>query len=116
MEKKVFRVEFEVEADSREDVIELFEDVVDSRKAMILNESFEDTAEDLKARIAYNKKEDSFELRISTDGGDSWGISVSCPCCCCVGQDPDEDEPMFVHVGIIQELKNAISYGYRIVY
>lgn len=70
---------------------------------------------DLKARIGYNKKEDAYELLISTDGGESWGMSVSSKCRRREGQSPD-DEPEFIHIGLIEKMKEAIAYGYEIVY
>ena len=74
--KKVWRVEFEVEAE---------------------------------------KKEDAFELLISTDGGDTWGMDISSKCRRCDMDKPDA-EPEFIHCGLIQHMKDAIRYGYRIVY
>lgn len=76
MEKKFYRVMFEVEAHSKKDIERLFEDVCNTDRAEILNESVDDTAEELKARNGYVKSNDSFDLLISTDGGDTWGMSV----------------------------------------
>lgn len=115
MEKKFYRVTFEVEAYSKRDVDRLFEDVVNTDRAEILNESVDNTAEELKVRIGYVKSKDSFDLFISSDGGDSWGMSVSSTCRRCEGQDPDA-EPEFVHIGLIEELKRALALGYRAVY
>ena len=115
MEKKFYRVTFEVEAYSKKDVDRLFEDVCNTDRAEILTESVDNTAEELKARIGYVKSNDSFDLLISTDGGDTWGMSVSSKCRRCEGQDP-EAEPEFVHIGLIEDLKKAIALGYRIVY
>ena len=113
--KKVWRVEFEVEAEKKEDVERLFYKVVDSDKATIYSEDYVDTSEELKARIGYNKKEDSFDLLISTDGGDTWGLCVSSKCRLSINNKAG-DEPEFIHCGLISELKNAIRLGYRIVY
>lgn len=113
--KKVWRVEFEVEAEKKEDVERLFYKVVDSDKATIYSEDYVDTSEELKARIGYNKKEDSFDLLISTDGGDTWVMCVSSKCRRCEQDKPDA-EPEFVHCGIIKHMREAIRYGYRIVY
>jgi hypothetical protein len=70
---------------------------------------------DLKARIGYNKNEDAYELLISTDGGKTWGMSVSSKCQRCEKDKPDA-EPMFISCTLIEEMKRAISYGYEIVY
>lgn len=66
-------------------------------------------------RIAYVKADDAFEVRISTDGGDEWDMLIHCPCCRSVGQRED-DEPMYVHVDLLQELKKALAFGYEAVY
>lgn len=66
-------------------------------------------------RIGYNKQNDAYELLISTDGGKSWGMTTSAKCRRCDKDSPD-DEPMFIHVSLIEELKKAISLGYEVVY
>ena len=113
--KKWIVATFEIEADSKQDAERLFYKVENSKKAEIMCESFDDSAEELKARIGYNKKEDAYELLISTDGGDTWGMSVSSKCRRCEGQS-EEEEPMFVSIGLLEELKRAVALGYRIVY
>lgn len=113
--KKVWRVEFEVEAETKADVERVFYKVEDTNKATVLSEDYIDTNSELKARIGYNKKEDAFELLISTDGGDTWGMSVQSKCRLSDTNKPD-DEPEFIHCGLIGYLKDAIRYGYRVVY
>lgn len=113
--EKVWRVEFEVEAETKADVVKLFDRVEDTRKAQVLSDEYIDLDDELKARIGYNKKEDAFELLISTDGGRTWGMSESSKCRKCDIDKPDA-EPMFIHCGLIDAMKNAIRYGYRIVY
>ena len=68
-----------------------------------------------QARIGYNKQRDAFELLISTDGGETWGLELSCKCMRSE-HDKKDDEPMFVSIELIEAMKRAISYGYEIVY
>ena len=70
---------------------------------------------DLKARIGYNKKEDAYELLISTDGGNTWGMSVSSKCRRCDTDKPDA-EPMYISLALVEKMKEAIRFGYEIVY
>ena len=69
----------------------------------------------MKCRIGYNKEQDAYELLLSSDGGESWNMSMSAKCRRCDKNDPD-DEPEFIHIGLIEELKKAISLGYEVVY
>lgn len=69
----------------------------------------------LKARIAYDKKEDAYKLMLSQDGGETWDLCMYCVCQRSEHDAPD-DEPMFISVGLINELKNLIFLGYDIVY
>lgn len=69
----------------------------------------------LKARITYDKKEDAYKLMLSQDGGETWNLCKSCACKRSE-EDLPEEEPMFIYVGLIDELKKAILCGYEIVY
>jgi len=66
-------------------------------------------------RIGYNKSEDAYELLLSTDGGKTWSMTTRAKCRRCDKDNPD-DEPMFIHISLIEELKKAISLGYRVTY
>ena len=66
-------------------------------------------------RIGYNKNNDEYQLLISNDGGDTWDFSYGCTCKNCKDDESDE-EPMFVYIGLIEELKKRIAYGYTVVY
>lgn len=113
--KKVWRVEFEVEAETKADVERVFYKVGDTNNAIVLSDDYIDTSEELKARIGYNKKEDAFELLISTDGGDTWGMVAQSKCRLSDTNKPD-DEPVFIHCDLIACLKDVIRCGYRVVY
>ncbi|MBO7183046.1 MAG: hypothetical protein J6V49_02825 [Bacteroidales bacterium] len=114
-DRKYFRVTFEVEATSEEAVKELFNDVVELPGTMILSEEYLDTAEENLVRIGYDKLTDSFNLLISNDGGDTFDFSEGSRCVRAAGQSK-EAEPMFVSCELINALKKAIAYGYRVVY
>lgn len=68
-----------------------------------------------QVRIAYDKKEDAYNLMLSTDGGEEWGFSLGCKCRRSENCNPD-DEPMFVSIELIEELKKAIRNGFDVVY
>ena len=68
-----------------------------------------------QCRIGYNKAEDSYVLYISTDGGETCGYSLGCKCVRREGE-PKDAEPMYVNIGLIEKLKEAISLGYEVVY
>lgn len=63
-------------------------------------------------RIIYNEKQDSFDLEISTDGGKSWGLSMSAHCIHSK-RNNEADEKEFIHYSIISELNKAIWIGYK---
>lgn len=69
----------------------------------------------LKVRIAYDKTKDSYNLLLSTDGGETWGFSLGSKCLHYQGQDPEE-EPMHISCIIIEELKKAVLLGYEFDY
>ena len=66
-------------------------------------------------RIGYNKNNDEYQLLISNDGGNIWDFSYECACKNCK-DDKSDDEPMFVYIGLIEEFKKCIAYGYEVVY
>lgn len=68
-----------------------------------------------KARIGYDKKQDMYKLMLSTDDGETWDFCCGCECQRSEHDKPD-DEPMFVHISLIEELKKAIACGYDIVF
>ena len=113
MEKRFYTVTMEVEASSEESVELMLRKTLNDSRVM----SFEIVSEDeeKKARIAYDKKQDMYKLMLSTDGGDTWDFSTGSQCRRCAEDKPD-DEPMFVHVGLIEEMKKAIYCGFRVVY
>lgn len=113
MEKKIYNVKLEIEAGSKEAVEKMLDMILCDSRTL----SFEVTPEDeeRKVRIAYNKPEDSYDLMLSTDGGEEWGLSLGCKCQRGEHDKPD-DEPMLVSVGIIEELKRAILNGFDVVY
>lgn len=69
----------------------------------------------LVARIGYDKTNDEYQLRISTDGGETWNYSMGAKCTRSVKDEPDA-EPMFVSCTLIEELKKCIALGYEVVY
>ena len=68
-----------------------------------------------KARIGYDKPHDMYKLMISTDDGETWDFSCGCECQRSEHDKPD-DEPMYSHISLIEELKKAIACGYEIVF
>ncbi|MBP5720434.1 MAG: hypothetical protein J6W82_05160 [Bacteroidales bacterium] len=111
--KKFYTVTLEIEAASQEAVESMLSRTLNDQRLM----SFEIVAEDeeKKARIAYDKPQDMYKLMLSTDGGDSWDFSTGSQCRRCA-EDEKDAEPMFVHIGLIEEMKKAIRCGFRIVY
>lgn len=67
------------------------------------------------ARIGYDKKADMYKLLLSTDDGETWDFSVGCECQRSE-HDKSDDEPMFIHISLIEEMKKAIACGFEIVY
>lgn len=63
-------------------------------------------------RIVYKKEKDAFDLEISTDGGKTWGMSVSAKCTQSK-RNAEADEPEFIHYSIISELNRAVWIGYK---
>ena len=113
MEKRFYTVTLEIEASSEESVAAMLSKTIDDSRTL----SFEIVSEDeeKKARIAYDKEQDMFKLMLSTDGGDTWDFSTGSQCRRCT-EDKADDEPMFIHIGLIEELKKAILCGFRVVY
>lgn len=70
--------------------------------------------EKMLARIGYNKEKDMYILYISTDGGKEWGECLGCECRNC--KNDTSEEPMYIHISLIEELKKCIRLGYKIVY
>ena len=68
----------------------------------------------LLCRISYQKDRDAYTLFLSSDGGETWNESMT-SYCRCRKQDSEDDEPMYVHVFLIEELKQAIAIGYTMV-
>lgn len=68
-----------------------------------------------KVRIAYDKKNDGFNLMLSTDGGEEWEFQLGCKCRRSDSCQLD-DEPMFVSIELIEELKRAVLCGFEFVY
>lgn len=103
----------EIEATNDEQVAAMLGRVLDDQRTI----SFEIVAEDeeKKARIAYDKGQDMYKLMLSTDGGDTWDFSTGSQCRRCTEDKPD-DEPMFIHISLIEEMKKAIRCGFNIVY
>ena len=66
------------------------------------------------ARIGYDKTEDGFGLYMSDDG-ENWGLDSLFPC---VNSKSDKDdvEPEFVHIGLIQKIRECIALGYKFKY
>ena len=113
MQKKFYTVTLEIEATSEDTIHNMLSRVIADNRTI----SFEIIPEDeeKKARIAYDKPQDMYKLMLSTDGGDTWDFSTGSKCRQCKEDKPD-DEPMFVHIGLIEEMKKAILCGFRIVY
>lgn len=70
---------------------------------------------ELQARIRYNKEKDAYELQLSSDGGKEWSVSISSKCQLSARNDAN-DEPEFVHISFIEEMKKAIANGFEIVW
>lgn len=68
----------------------------------------------LFGRIKYDRRTDTYILYTSTDGGKTWDYNIGCKCQNSIKDNP-EDEPCFIHISLIQELKNAIRNGYEII-
>lgn len=113
MEKKMFTVTLEVEAAREESVAAMLSRTLDDHRVL----SFAITPEDKKkkARISYDKEQDEYKLMLSTDGGDTWDFCTGCICQRCENDKPDK-EPMYVHVGLIEEMKKAIRCGFSVTY
>lgn len=70
--------------------------------------------EKMFVRIGYDPENDTYVLYISSDGGNEWTASLTCPC---VKRENDqEEEPYYVHVLLIEELRKCINLGYKVVY
>lgn len=69
----------------------------------------------MKVRIGYNKKEDMYQLLLSTDGGETWDFSFGSVCQRSANDDEDA-EPMFISCQLVEELKKAIRCGFEVVY
>lgn len=68
----------------------------------------------LLARIGYVKENDAYTLFLSSDGGKTWG---ECLTCFCEHRKNDtEEEPCYIHISLIEKLKECIRFGYKIVY
>ena len=113
MQRKMFTVTFEVEAFNEENVLKMFEGPRRDNRTLFFEIVPED--EEKKARIAYDKGQDMYKLMLSMDGGDTWDFSSGSQCRRCAEDNPG-DEPMFVHIGLIEEMKKAIRCGFRVVY
>lgn len=70
--------------------------------------------ERMLARIGYNDERDAFELLTSTDGGDTWGLVVSCACVKRAGE-KEGGEPEYIHYSLLNELRHAVDLGYKVV-
>ena len=112
-EKKFFTVTLEVEAPSEQTVNSMFRRILEDQRIMSFEVIQED--EEHKARIMYDKKLDMYKLMLSTDGGETWDFSTGCVCQRCDKDKPDA-EPMFINIGLIEEMKKAIICGFNIVY
>lgn len=66
-------------------------------------------------RVAYVEETDSYCLLLSTDGGEDWGLCLSCPLHRSDTQDL-QGEPMYVHFQLIEELNRFVLNGFKFVY
>ena len=66
-------------------------------------------------RINYDKEHDEFQVLISTDGGEEWGLCAGTRCQRSE-KNSSEDEPMYIHCGLIDELKKCLFLGYEMVF
>lgn len=71
--------------------------------------------EKLLCRIGYKSYCDAYALSLSSDGGKTWNVETL-SFCQCGKHDTEDDEPMYVHVQLIEALKRAIANGYTMVY
>ena len=76
---------------------------------------FEEEENRNQCRIKYDKATDSYCLMLSTDYGETWDLSLASKCQFSK-HDNEEDEPMYVHAHLIEELKKAVLCGFEMVY
>ena len=109
MERKFFTAKIVIAASSEESVKAMLERATCNES--VLSSSIIAEDEERYARIAYDRAQDMFKLMLSTDGGDTWDFSTGSKCRRCK-EDRPGDEPMFVHIDLIQAMKDAVLCGF----
>ena len=66
-------------------------------------------------RIKYDRQNDMYCLMLSTDDGETWDLSFGSKCQRRMGESID-DEPMYVSIDLIEEMKKALRCGFDMVY
>lgn len=65
-------------------------------------------------KIVYCREgKERYELRLSLDGGNTWGLCVSCDFLEC--KDYPSHGSNYLHYSIIKELSNCILFGYQYI-
>ena len=67
----------------------------------------------LKAKVNYNEERDSFDVMISTDGGETWGLDTSYFCQEIRKGAPDGEKD-FIHWHVIEKIGHLIDNGYEV--
>lgn len=63
-------------------------------------------------RIVYDKKLDCYDLEISLDGGETWGLNIRCEFV--TSQEHLSSGKSFLHYGIVKELTICAQCGYTL--
>lgn len=66
---------------------------------------------DKLVRFKYDEKRDEYQLLLSTDGGETWDLSVG-SVCCFSSEYPDVSFPMYVHCSLIIKFQEALTLGF----
>lgn len=63
-------------------------------------------------KVAYKKETDEFQVLISVDDGETWGLDTAYRCRLANVQKEGES-PEYIHFSIINQLKHCVDLGYE---